>query len=35
MGNCIAELKECGWPITLSNDVSDGAAAAISELCAE
>ena len=28
MGNCIAELKECGWPITLSND-EDGVAAAI------
>jgi hypothetical protein len=28
MGNCIAELKACGWPITLSND-EDGVAAAI------
>jgi Cof subfamily protein (haloacid dehalogenase superfamily) len=28
MGNCIAELKGCGWPITLSND-EDGVAAAI------
>jgi Cof subfamily protein (haloacid dehalogenase superfamily) len=28
MGNCIAELKELGWPITLSND-EDGVAAAI------
>jgi 5-amino-6-(5-phospho-D-ribitylamino)uracil phosphatase len=28
MGNCIAELKSCGWPITLSND-EDGVAAAI------
>jgi Cof subfamily protein (haloacid dehalogenase superfamily) len=28
MGNCIAELKQCGWPITLSND-EDGVAAAI------
>jgi Cof subfamily protein (haloacid dehalogenase superfamily) len=28
MGNCIAELKDCGWPITLSND-EDGVAAAI------
>ena len=28
MGNCIEELKECGWPITLSND-EDGVAAAI------
>ena len=28
MGNCIAELKSHGWPITLSND-EDGVAAAI------
>ncbi|MFZ3216876.1 MAG: Cof-type HAD-IIB family hydrolase [Candidatus Acidiferrales bacterium] len=28
MGNCIAELKSRGWPITLSND-EDGVAAAI------
>jgi 5-amino-6-(5-phospho-D-ribitylamino)uracil phosphatase len=28
MGNCIAELRACGWPITLSND-EDGVAAAI------
>ena len=28
MGNCIAELKSQGWPITLSND-EDGVAAAI------